>query len=493
LQLNDAEEGMKTGYIALLAACLCLLTAPSAALDKVTTESVIEPVFGGEVLVVEAGPAEAESVVLVHGLGEAGWHDWSDQVALLSESYHVVTFDLPGFARSEKQNTLYSPLLYAAFVKWLVDRYVDGDFTLVGHSMGGAIALRFAATFPRGLKRLILIDVAGILHEAAFTRFHAIHQIEGVLKEYPRSQRALSKLTSRLIHRVNPPIDPETILGSRSLRKQLLAGEPMRIAALALVEEDFSRLSAEVSVPTLLIWGEEDDVAPLRVGYLLSARIAGATLEILPGVGHTPMTEQPELVNQILTDTLTAPQMDEKEVEPIIADLTPGSSLVAQSLTESVTMKEPAPAVEDETAVADVANQGIGRCNQEAGVTFTGSYRRIEIDQCTGVLLHHVEAEEVRISRSRAVLLDCQITGAAIPLVVRDSAVTATNLTVEGEIALLVAESYLDLAGADLIGSQASALAEKKSFFIFSMSSIASPVAKTRLHDVVKLKKDEHL
>jgi hypothetical protein len=57
----------------------------------------------------------------------------------------------------------------------------------------------------------------------------------------------------------------------------------------------------------------------------------------------------------------------------------------------------------------------------------------------------------------------------------------------------LVAESYLDLAGADLSGSQASALAEKKSLFIFSLSSIASPVATTRLHDVVKLKKDERL
>ena len=114
----------------------------------------------------EAGRDHPYTVVLVHGLGEGAARDWEHVIPALARRYHVLTFDLPGFGRSEKQNALYSPANYAAFVKWIMEARVNGPFTLVGHSMGGVIALRFASIYPRNLRHLILIDTPGILHRS---------------------------------------------------------------------------------------------------------------------------------------------------------------------------------------------------------------------------------------------------------------------------------------------------------------------------------------
>jgi pimeloyl-ACP methyl ester carboxylesterase len=82
-------------------------------------------------------------------VGTGRYTDFKQATDTLAQRYHVLAFDLPGFGRSDKQNVLYSPVNYAAFVKWLVEERVNGPFTLAGHSMGGVIALRFAAIYPR--------------------------------------------------------------------------------------------------------------------------------------------------------------------------------------------------------------------------------------------------------------------------------------------------------------------------------------------------------
>ena len=99
--------------------------------------------FRGEAHVYTAGPENAPSVVLVHGIGDKGARDWTGLMSMLAPDFHVISFDLPGFGRSSKSNEQYTPKNYAAFIRYVVQQRVSKEpFFLVGHSMGGAIALR---------------------------------------------------------------------------------------------------------------------------------------------------------------------------------------------------------------------------------------------------------------------------------------------------------------------------------------------------------------
>ena len=105
----------------------------------------VDPVFGSRTYIEEWGDPANPPVILVHGLGDNGARDWRYLAPALAENFYVVAFDLPGFGRSEKYNALYTPDTYTSVVQWIADTYVDGRFTLIGHSMGGAIALNYAA------------------------------------------------------------------------------------------------------------------------------------------------------------------------------------------------------------------------------------------------------------------------------------------------------------------------------------------------------------
>jgi len=91
---------MLMAVMALLLTCSLLNAAEAVEMDARYVE---EPEFGGSVYVVEAGIGHRDSVVLVHGLGNAGSDDWSKVIPLLSKRYHVTAVDLPGFAKSRKR------------------------------------------------------------------------------------------------------------------------------------------------------------------------------------------------------------------------------------------------------------------------------------------------------------------------------------------------------------------------------------------------------
>ena len=135
---------------------------------------VVDPVSNGETYIYEAGMGNQVSIILIHGVGDEGSLNWIHLIPELAKQYHVVTFDLPGFGRSSKQNILYSPLFYSKFIKWVKDHYVHSrPFVVIGHSLGGAIALSYAATQPDNLQRLILADVSGVIHRMDLRRHGA--------------------------------------------------------------------------------------------------------------------------------------------------------------------------------------------------------------------------------------------------------------------------------------------------------------------------------
>ncbi len=211
---------------------------------------------------------------MVHGVGDDASNIWTQLVPVLEKQYRVIYFDLPGFGRSDKNDALYSPKNYAAFIKWIYDKYVNGPMFLVGHSMGGAISLCYAGTYPESLQRLILVDAAGILYRAAFTKSLTSTKISEINK-YKLFSDELDILNlfieKNLIDKTDQIIPKELslILENSFLRTKLLRS-PQKIASIALIYDDFSELIDKVTAPLFIIWGEKDTIAPLRTGKMLS-------------------------------------------------------------------------------------------------------------------------------------------------------------------------------------------------------------------------------
>jgi pimeloyl-ACP methyl ester carboxylesterase len=434
----------------LLLAFILLLIQLSAAFAEgvappIQKHLVENPIFEGQSYILESGRGKSPSILLVHGLGDLASDTWAEVLPELARDYHVLAVDLPGFGRSDKGNALYSPERYAFFLRWVADRFVDGPLILVGHSLGGAVVLRYAATYPRDLERLVVIDAAGILHRKIITR----EMVGPNLQEkwgFPAGPlRRVDDWIGGVITRLPElPFDVDQILASGLLRGRVLAGDPARIAALALIQEDFSPLLGKVHVPTAVIWGADDRTTPLRTGILLEAVLPRARLQVIPAAGHAPMFDQPMLFASALRAALK---------DPIIPQPPPTG-----------------------------ADRRTGTCNRQSGLTFSGAYERLEINGCGDILLKNFTAREVAITNSRVMIERGEIRGPGTPLQITGSSVTATGLVVAGDTALSATGSRLDFAGTTLIGRVAAGVAELPSTAIFSVSRSESPHFTGYLH-----------
>lgn len=369
------------------------------ALPGASAELVPEPQLGGRVMLYRAGRRDGPPVVLVHGLGQNGARDWSRLLPALADRYALYALDLPGFGESDKGNRLYSPASFAGAIENAVGRRLGGRFVLIGHSMGAAVSLAYAAAYPERIERLILVDMAGVLQRTVYVEFLSRAGMRattgGYFEDAPWFTASLHTLLTRAD---SAPFTTDPVVTSAAVRKQLFRGDPNAIAAYTLVGHDFSRALRSVAAPTLLIWGSEDKVAPLRTGQLAAATIRNARLAIIPGAGHAPMLQAPERFNSIVLDELHG----RRDEGPYALPKLP------------------------------VETDRMGVCEGERGRHFSGEYRELRLDKCP----------------------DAQITRARIGfLLVRDSAVRIVNSHIDGGID--ARNSRLELTAGSVGGSPA--------------------------------------
>jgi pimeloyl-ACP methyl ester carboxylesterase len=374
-----------------------------------------DPEFGGTIYVVVIDPpggATAPPLVLVHGLGTAGLRDFYPVLPALARSRRVVAFDLPGFGRSSRANERYTPARYAEVVAHVIARFAGATADVLGHSMGGAIALMHAGTHPAQVHRLVLVDAAGILHREAWFGHHLRRVTDPVARVSPEGVDELNQIVATLFSSTRPldPV-PDLLLLTPALRQKVLQGDPGRIAALSLILTDFSDAISAVSAPTLVVWGGSDRVAPPRTGELLSDRLAAATLTVLAGVGHNVMAEAPERL-------LGA-------IEPFLAASAPPS---------------PAPAPPE-------ASHGDVSCSGQTDLHLTGTYDEVVLDRCERASLERISMRRLIMRDSNAQLDHAQV---ASGIKLTRSRVVATGGRIGGEVALELADSEADLAGVAL-------------------------------------------
>jgi len=411
-----------------------------------------EPVFNSKLAVLQAGLHHKESILLVHGLGQLGMQDWYSIIPFLSSKYHVVAVDLPGFGYSQKPEGRYSPTRYADVLKAVSQKFSKGSFTLIGHSMGGAVSLRFASKYPENLNKLILVDVAGILHKTAFVKSAA--QVNFDVK---KSSEQLKNIASQvndfggsLVEMISTNSFSDAIQHSE-LAWNLIKGNPNTNAAVSLIEEDFSSALQKITTETHVIWGAEDNVAPLRTAKVIEQHVKGAVLKVIDGAGHVPMKSHNELFLKLLGD----------------------------SLADRIAIIK---------TVSSLENKGDLICDDLNNQTYTGSYNKVNISKCSNIQLINFSAKQLLIEDSLVTAENLTIKSDNGAVEIKESVVNITNGLIQTNNAIKLSGSRLDVAGLNIIANKNSIIGDISSKLIFSVSHIKDKFYQGHVHGTYSLK-----
>lgn len=246
------------------------------------------------------GDPEGLPMMLLHGsFGSSRW--WEPLFALLPDAIYAIAPDLRGCGDSEKSENGYSIEEQAADVQALTEALGWQDFDLVGHAAGGAIAVEFALQNPGLLNSLTLVSPAPI--DGIFT------PIDGImaLAEMQQNETLLRKALSLLLTTVN--LTENEHLG---LFDTLVAdAQQMATAAYTGVAESLNRWNRlrdaqQLTLPTLLIWGDQDPIIDRDAMTRSLIAIPGAgNLDVLRNVGHSPMIEAPLALAERILEFIT--------------------------------------------------------------------------------------------------------------------------------------------------------------------------------------------
>ncbi len=416
---------------------------------------VSEPVFGGKAVVYETGLERKRTVVLVHGLGSEGARIWKDTITKLSTRFHVVAFDLPGFGGSDKGNRLYTPRAYVDFIQFVTSKFIDRPFALVGHSMGATISMQFAAENPDKVERLVMVDAAGVLHRTVFTS-HLSHLGMQLLPEvYPHQNEVMANIVRTTLGKLESgALAAHAVLESETARAKLLQANPTRIAGLALALEDYSTVIPKVMSPTLILWGQNDTIAPLRTGKLLAGMIEQARLQVIPGAGHSPMIDKADTFNGLLYKELARSDED------------------FALLTKEQSFRLP--------SYSDISAEEVECVEDSSEVIIEGDFKRVYIEDCSNVIVRNSHIGELNVHGSNVVVENTHVRG--LGMRIDSSFVEMTGGTVHGVKAIHTEDSILDLAGVKVTGLKTGVYAEGENQIYFSVSSLSSPLNKGSQH-----------
>jgi len=233
-------------------------------------------------------------LVLIHGTSSS-LHTWDGWATRLAARRRVVRLDLPGFGLTgPAPDGDYRAERYARVVEGLMDHLGIERADIAGNSLGGRVALTLVLERPTRVRKLVLVDAAGLSGQ----KLPAIFE----LARAPVVNRLLTVATPRWLVKRNlvdvygQPARIDDALVDRYAA--LVRTEGNREALVSRLrgakDPDLDARLGEIHVPVLILWGERDRWIPLPFAKRLEAGIGGATLQTYPDGGHVPMEELPE-------------------------------------------------------------------------------------------------------------------------------------------------------------------------------------------------------
>jgi pimeloyl-ACP methyl ester carboxylesterase len=280
------------------------------------TEPKFIDIHGEQLAVRDEGQGEA--LLLIHGMAGSS-HTWRAVMPQLSKKYRVIAPDLLGHGQSAKPRTDYSLGAFAVCLRDLLDELEVESATVVGHSLGGGIAMQFLYQHPDYCRRLVLISSGGLGPDVGWIlRLLAAPGAEFVMPAIAPSPvlRAGNSVRSWLSSLgLRSPRGAEiwnaySSFSDRQTRDAFLRTLRSVVDYRGQSVSALNRLQVRADLPTLAIWGEEDTIIPVDHAYSALRARPDCRVEVLPGVGHFAHVEAPtevvDLIDEFIASTSAA-------------------------------------------------------------------------------------------------------------------------------------------------------------------------------------------
>jgi len=257
-------------------------------------------------------------IVLIHGMINSSRH-WEAVASRLAASHRVIAPDLIGHGGSATPRGDYSLGAHASSIRDLLATLGVERATIVGHSLGGGVAMQFFYQFPQRTERLVLVssgglgpDVSPLLRGAAMPgsalllRLATQPRLVGALADTGARLRARGNRNGVQLQAVARALRPLQEAGARraflETLRSVIDGRGQRVSAR-------DRLYLLKDVPTMIVWGERDRTIPIAHGQAAAEAIPGCRFELLPRAAHFPNLEDPAGLAAVLADFVatTAP------------------------------------------------------------------------------------------------------------------------------------------------------------------------------------------
>jgi len=274
-------------------------------------------IHGRRVAYAQAGAGPV--LLLVHGMAGT-CENWRAVMGPLARRHTVIAPDLPGHGGSVAGAGDYSVGALAAGLRDLLLVLGHERATVVGHSLGGGVAMQFSYQFPEMLERLVLVSSGGLGPEVSpILRAAALPGADLFIAATAGAGRAIGATIGRGLGAVGLRPGPDMAevargyasLADRERRAAFLAALRSVIAVSGQRVQAIDRLYLAAGVPVLIVWGARDPILPVGHGRDAHAAIPGSRLEVFEGVGHLPQVEAPErfveVLERFLRETEPAP------------------------------------------------------------------------------------------------------------------------------------------------------------------------------------------
>ncbi|MBB3601108.1 pimeloyl-ACP methyl ester carboxylesterase [Mycolicibacterium sp. BK556] len=250
------------------------------------------------------GPA----LVLLHGMA-ASWQWWLENIPALAQHHRVIAVDLPGCGHSEPLPAPAEISTHAGTVLNLLAQLGIDEATVVGHSMGGLVAIAMAGAATDRVRGLILVDAGGVPMTPRrlalilwFLRLGAAVLQRGpvrrALVRSPRFRRLALRAGFRNPDTLSPELAAELM--------PVFAGPGFVDSVAASGRAARATVPASLECPVLIIWGERDVIAPVRCAQDMHDAVRDSELVVIRDVGHSQMIESPDAFSRAVLDFTAA-------------------------------------------------------------------------------------------------------------------------------------------------------------------------------------------
>jgi pimeloyl-ACP methyl ester carboxylesterase len=255
----------------------------------------------------DEGPKDAPAIILLHG-SNSDLHTWQPWVDDLKADYRVIRFDQPGHGLTGAiPGGDYSIATYVETIDEVADALGLERFVLGGNSMGGGHTLHYALAHPERVQAMILVDASGP------PRMKSADKDEGgnigfTIARTPVLNQGMKHITPRSVveQSLSQSVSNQSIVTPQAVDRywELLRYPGNREATIFRFSQDYEPLTeaqlSRLTMPALILWGEEDRLIPLAAGQWLEEELPEAEFHALKGIGHLPMEEAPDATLALL-------------------------------------------------------------------------------------------------------------------------------------------------------------------------------------------------